>query len=176
MGMQNVEFKAELRDPAIAAAICRDLGAELQGTIEQTDTYYRVASGRLKRRECAGGPTEYIYYDRPDRTSPKLSSFTIYSEREARRRFGARPMPEWVVVRKRRELYLLGAVRIHLDEVEGLGSFLELEALVSPDQDVARCHKRVAELREAFRVVLGESIACGYADLLASDNERGGIP
>lgn len=170
--MHNVEFKAELRDPAVAAAICRDLGAEHHGTLEQTDTYYRVPAGRLKRRECVGAPTEYIFYDRPDRVTPKLSHFTIYTEEEARSRFGTHPMPVHVVVRKRRELYLLGAVRVHLDEVEGLGSFLEFEALVSPQQDVGRCHKRVAELREAFEVVLGESIACGYAEMLARDNDE----
>jgi len=116
--MQNVEFKAELRDPEIAEAVCRRLEAQHIGHLDQTDTYYKVPSGRLKKRECVGEPVEWIFYDRPDRITPKLSRFTIYTRTEALKRFGTQEMPVWVVVRKRRNLYLLGGMRIHLDEVE----------------------------------------------------------
>ncbi len=167
--MHNVEFKAELRDKTIAEAVCRKMEAQNIGSFEQTDIYYRVPTGRLKKRICPGEPTEYIFYDRPDRLTPKLSHFTIYSESEALKRFGSQPLPEWVTVKKKRTLYLLGGMRIHLDEVEGLGDFLEFEALVSPDQNVARCHRRIASLREAFGPVLGEPISCGYSDLLAAE-------
>lgn len=169
--MQNVEFKAELRDPALARTILRAaaIGATWIIQLAQTDTYYRVSSGRLKKRECPGEPTEYIFYDRADRTHPKLSHFKIYSETQALERFGTSPLPVWVVVRKTRDLYMLGNVRIHLDDVENLGKFIEFEALVSPQHNVARCHELIAELREALAPALGEAIATGYSDLLAQD-------
>jgi adenylate cyclase class IV len=167
--MQNVEFKAELRDPDLAAAVCRSLGATHVATLNQTDTYYRVTEGRLKKRECPGEPPEWIFYAREDRPHPKLSKFTIYSDHEARTRFGERHMPVWLVVKKQRQLYMLGGVRIHLDSVEGLGTFIEFEALVSRNQNVAQRHHDVEKLRQAFGPALGEPIACGYSDLMASE-------
>jgi adenylate cyclase class IV len=170
--MHNVEFKAELRDLALAGAICRKLEAMHVGDIDQTDTYYRVPNGRLKKREAKGERTEYIFYDRPDRISPKLSHFTIYSEREALERFGRHPLAEWVVVRKKRHLYLLRGIRIHLDSVEGLGDFIEFEALVSPEQNVVNCHRQIAALRMEFAPVLGEAISSGYSDMLAAEQAQ----
>lgn len=165
--MQNVEFKAELRDPDLARSICAALGALSVATIRQTDTYYRVPEGRLKRREVAGEPIEWIFYERADVAQPKVSRFAIYTEAEARERFAPHEKPVWAVVKKVRELLLLGEVRIHLDQVEGLGSFLEFEALVTSRQPLAKAQEKVAELRRALAPALGEPIASGYADLLA---------
>lgn len=170
--MHNVEFKAELRDARLAQAIARGLGATWVTTLEQTDTYYRVPAGRLKKRETPGEPAEFISYERADRTHPKLSHFTIYTEAQARERFGERPLPVWLVVRKTRELFLLGNVRIHLDTVEGLGSFIEFEALVSTSHNVAACHQAIADLRRQFGPAMGESIGCGYSDLLAKERDE----
>lgn len=167
--MHNVEFKSELRDIELARATCRATGAVFIATLRQTDTYFRVPSGRLKRRECSGEPTEWIFYDRTDESRPRLSSFTIYSDTQARERFGTNPLPELVVVKKTRELFLLDNVRIHLDEVHGLGRFFELEALVSPGFPVPRCHALVDQLRAEFGPVLGEPLSVSYADLLLQE-------
>lgn len=167
--MHNVEYKAELRDIELARAICRALKASEIIAMEQVDTYFRIPSGRLKKRECAGEPIEYIFYDRPDRTRPKLSHFVIYTEQRALERFGIQPLPVWLTVRKRRELFMHGQVRIHLDTVEGLGRFLELEAMVSVGFNIARCHEAIEQLKQAFAPVLGEPIACGYSDMLAAE-------
>jgi adenylate cyclase class IV len=169
--MHNVEYKAELRDLAMARAACRALGAAHIITLEQVDTYFRVPSGRLKRRECVGEPTEWIFYDRKDQARPRLSCFSIYSESQARERFGVAPLPELVVVRKTRDLYLFENVRIHLDEVEGLGRFLEFEALVSPGFPVAKCHTMVEHLRATFGPALGEALSCSYADMILAAQE-----
>ncbi len=170
--MQNIELKAELRDLPLARTIARGIGATFILAFDQTDTYYRVPSGKLKKRETVDEPVEFIFYDRPTKSAAKLSNFTIYSQDQAAERFGTHPLPVWVVVRKRRELFILGHVRIHLDTVEGLGSFLEFEALISRDYDAARCDQSVAELREKFQPALGELIDCGYADLLAREQEN----
>lgn len=174
--MHNVEIKAELRDLPLARAICGALKATKIATLEQTDTYFKLATGRLKKRECAGEPTEYVFYDRDNRARPRLSHFTIYSENEAAERFGATPMPVWVVVKKTRELWMLGSVRIHLDTVEDLGTFIEFEALVSPSNNVARCHETVAALRGSFAPAMGETIAVSYSDMIAGQIESQASP
>lgn len=167
--MRNVEFKAELRDPALARSIALHVKAIAVETLQQTDTYFRLAQGRLKRRESAGHPAEYILYHREDSLRPRLSEFTIYSEREARRQFGAAEMPPWVVVRKTREVFLHVNTRIHIDRVEGLGSFIEFEAMVTPEHPVDACRASVELLRKAFMPVLGEPVGVSYADLMAQE-------
>jgi adenylate cyclase class IV len=172
--MHNIEFKAELRDLDLARTICRAIGAAAISSFEQTDTYYRLPAGRFKKREVAGEATEFIFYDRPDRSGPKLSHFTIYSEEEARTRFGLQPLPEAGAVHKKREVFMLGQVRIHLDDVTGLGRFIEFEAMVSPDHPIPACQKAVADLRATFAPVMGEPIACGYIDLVEAGSEEPG--
>lgn len=167
--MQNVEFKAELRDFALARTICGSIGAEMVSNLRQTDTYFRVPDAKLKKREVPGRPTEYIFYSRPHRLRPKLSNYTLYTEAQAMDRFGTSPLPVWVVVKKSRDLYMYKGVRVHLDQVEGLGGFIEFEAIVSPAHNLAACHNLVDELRRAFGPAMGEPIACGYAELLAAE-------
>jgi len=167
----TIEFKAELRDVGMARKICEAIGAEHFVTVDQADTYYRVTSGRLKRRETTrdgrAEPVEYIQYERADRTLPKRNEMTVYSEDEARERFGSQELPVQCVVRKRREEYRLENLLIHLDEVEGLGRFIEFEALLSPAHNVAACHEAIGMLRQAFEHAMGEPISSGYADLVS---------
>lgn len=174
--MHNVEFKAELRDLPLARAIAMAHGATMVCTMVQTDTYFRVPSGRLKRREVPGENIEYIFYERADRTQPKLSHFTIFSESEALERFGVRPLPTLVVVRKSRELLMFDHVRIHLDDVQHLGTFLELEALVFPERNIARCHEMIAELRQQLGPAMGEAIGVSYADMMLGEDGSGEAP
>jgi len=164
--MQNVEFKAELRDIALARTGCRALGASFEGELRQTDTYFRAADARFKRRETEGRETEYVLYRRPDRTRAKISRYELYSEEEGSERFGAAERAVLGVVRKVREVYLLENVRIHLDRVEGLGNFVEFEAVVSRACNVRRAHLRIDRLRRRLHGVMGEAISCGYIDLL----------
>jgi adenylate cyclase, class 2 len=166
--MENVEFKAELLNLETARAICARLGARHQGLLRQRDTYYRLSGQRLKRRECPGRPAEWIRYGRPDVAGPRVSEYELFSDGEAAARMGTDPGQPWATVAKVRDLYLLANVRIHLDEVEGLGSYLEFEAMVVGDHDRANCERAVENLRGAFASVLGRAVAVGYADLLAA--------
>lgn len=167
--MQNVECKFELRDPALARVILGAHRATLVDTLRQTDTYFKLADGRLKKRETQGQATEFIFYHRENKPSARLSRFTIYSGAEAAEYFGATEPPVWVVVRKVRELYMLDGVRVHLDEVEGLGNFLEFEALVSPAMNLVKCYEAVERLRQALAPAMGEPMSLSYSDLLAAD-------
>ncbi|MFN0012890.1 MAG: class IV adenylate cyclase [Phycisphaerales bacterium] len=182
--MQNVEYKAELRDPALARVICAQIGASLAARLAQTDTYYKLADGRLKKRSAADLPTagagpagavgvalpdEYIFYARENVAKPRLSQFKIYTPSEALERFGrVDPGPAWIVVKKTREVWMFEHVRIHLDEVEGLGNFLEFEAMVSRQNGIEKCHEMVAKLRADLLPALGEPISTSYSDLLAN--------
>jgi adenylate cyclase class IV len=164
--MQNIEFKAELRDIEAAAAKCRTLGADCIGTVEQTDEYFRLSDGRLKRRSAPGEPSEWIFYHRPNHVRPRMSSYTILSDEQAARRWGTHSLRAWLTVRKKRELWMLSNVRIHLDVVEDLGTFIEFEAMVSKLHDVKACHRAAERLREEFGPVLGEPISHSYSDLM----------
>lgn len=172
--MINVEYKSELRDPALARIIVARKGAQQTATLTQRDTYYRLPAGRLKRREISTAegplPDEWIHYDRPERLTARLSRYELMNEEEARRRFAGSITEPWVVVAKVRQLWMLGPVRIHLDEVEGLGNFFELEAVVSPSCNVARCHELVQGLVESLKPALGEPIAASYSDMLAPED------
>jgi adenylate cyclase class 2 len=167
--MQNIELKAELRDLEIARAQCRRLNAQKVGVYRQRDTYYRLTSGRLKRREVDGESSEWIFYHRPDRAQARMSHYMIYTEQQALARFGARPLPVLVVVEKSRELWIYENVRIHLDEVNRLGRFIEFEAVVDREHGVRDCHDVIAGLREEFGPIMGEVIGASYADMLAAD-------
>ena len=164
--MQNIEFKAELRNLEAARRQCKLIGSERVGEFQQVDTYYRLADGRLKRRETQGEPVEWIFYHRPDRVSPKMSNYTILTDEQARRRWGTHGLKPWLTVSKTRELWMIGDVRIHLDQVDDLGTFIEFEALVSRRFDVKMCHAAIAELRERFQPLMGEPLSVSYSDLL----------
>lgn len=166
MKVQNIEFKAELRHLPSARAQCRALGAQLIGHLHQSDTYFRLTDGRLKRREAKGEPVEWIFYHRPDGASPRMSNFTILSEAQAQRRWGTAHLRPWLSVVKHRELWMIDNVRIHLDEVDNLGTYIEFEAIVSGERDVKTCYEMIASLRETFGPVLGEPVAVSYADLI----------
>jgi adenylate cyclase class IV len=171
--MQNIDYKCELRDPELVRAILRKRGAMLVGDAQHDDTYYRVPDGRLKRRAARGEPVEWIVYHRSDRALPRISRFTIYSEDQLYERYGRRSLPEWVRFTKRREVWLLDGVRVHVDHIDGLGWFLEIDALVSTSRNVARCHEIIAKVRKDLAPALGGGIATSYADLVALEHQLG---
>ncbi|MEM1072135.1 MAG: hypothetical protein AAGB48_00690 [Planctomycetota bacterium] len=172
--MHVVEFKAELRDADLAHRLCDHIGATAAGVDRHEDTAFRIPSGRLLRRVAtpidAGGDeepiTEYIFYDRPDIVRPRLCHAMVYNEASARTRFGTSDLPARATLRKQRSIYLTGPIRIHLDDVESLGRFIEFVTVVSRAHPVRRCHELVADLRGTFDACLGEAIALSYADLL----------
>ncbi|MEL6329438.1 MAG: CYTH domain-containing protein [Planctomycetota bacterium] len=175
--MQSVEFKAELRDAPLARGALPRIGAKLVGKLEQTDTYFRVTSGVLKLRRCSHAgepePPEVIHVERATERQPRVCRFRIYTEAEARERFGQLPLPVRTIVHKQREIWMLGGLRVHLDSVQHAGRFIELEALVSRRQHVGRCHEMIAAARRRLQPALGEPLTAGYAELVGDSDERG---
>jgi homotetrameric cytidine deaminase len=151
---RNVELKALDPDPARTLERALALGAEDHGVIVQRDTYFHVREGRLKLREEEPGGAHLIAYSRPDAAAVRVSSYRVVPvpDPDGLRAALADTDGVDVVVEKRRRLLLWETVRIHLDEVEGLGSFLELEAVAEPDSDLAREQRQVAQLREALQI------------------------
>ncbi|MBV9817888.1 MAG: cytidine deaminase [Solirubrobacterales bacterium] len=169
MASVNVELKARDADPRTTAARCRALGARDHGVLEQRDTYFHGRVGRLKLRQTADGPAELIAYRRPDGAEPGASGYVRAPAGDPaalREALVAALGPAIVVVDKRRRLFTWESVRIHLDEVEGLGTFVELESIVGGDAGEARARAALARLRAELAIADDALVAVSYCDLL----------
>jgi homotetrameric cytidine deaminase len=170
--MRNIELKARDPDPARTLERARDFGAEEIGVIRQRDTYFGGARGRLKLREqdTAGSALfdELIEYSRADSADARTSTYRRVPVADAA------PLREaldaaygaLVTVTKTRRLLQWEGVRIHLDEVEGLGSYLEIEAVADPGSDLTEEHEKVERLRTELGVEEADLVATSYADLV----------
>jgi len=155
--MRNVELKAI--DPApeatLVAALALD-GVRDEGVLVQRDTYFAGTreGRRLKLREEEGRGAVLIPYARPDDPAVRVSEYALVAvpDPDALREALGGALGVRVVVAKRRRLLLWREVRIHLDDVEGLGAFLELEAVAPPESDLGPEHAKVAELRAALGI------------------------
>jgi homotetrameric cytidine deaminase len=165
---RNVELKARDPDPARSLRAALAHGAQDGGTLVQTDTYFRTTGGRLKLREEAGNAAQLVAYAREDEAAARVSAYHLVDVPDPAGTRAAldAALGTTVVVRKRRRLLLWRGVRIHLDEVEGLGSWIELEAVADAASDLAREHERVAELRGVLGIDDAGIVAEGYAALL----------
>lgn len=164
-----VEIKARCADIAAARAYLTAANADFRGTDHQIDTYYTVPSGRLKLRE-GNIEKSLIFYQRNNQAGPKDSHVSLcrFTELpEALNSVLQAALGTMQVVDKRREIYFIGNVKFHLDEVEQLGTFLEIEAIGEPGIDrqedlLAQCQHYLTELRVAET----DLIANSYSDLL----------
>jgi homotetrameric cytidine deaminase len=162
---RNLEIKARDADPRRSLEAALALGADDQGELTQRDTYFAGARGRLKLRQQTPGEAELIQYRRPDEGGPRVSEFRLVPVGDPRALEQAldAALGTLVVVEKRRRLLLWEGVRIHLDDVAGLGAYLELEAPEDGPQ-------KIETLREALQI--GDLIAGSYSDLLLDSPER----
>jgi adenylate cyclase class 2 len=163
---RNVELKA--RDPAPEATLetCQRLGAVDCGVLWQQDTYFNATHGRLKLREQRPGRTQLIHYDRPDEPQQRESRYRILeiADVEALRTLLTESLGVWATVTKRRRLFLWRSVRIHLDDVEGLGAFIELEAVARPESDLEAEHQLIDELRAELTISDQHLLPQSYAE------------
>jgi adenylate cyclase len=173
---RNVEIKARLSDPLAARRRAREVADEGPWQIAQHDTFFRCATGRLKLRRFADGSGELIAYDRADERGPKTSHYRIVPTADPGALAAVLGEALGVLgeVRKVRTLWLAGRTRIHLDEVELLGSFLELEVVLERDDAAAAGERRAAQLMAALGVGAEDLVAGAYIDLLLES--EGEIP
>jgi adenylate cyclase class IV len=165
---RNIEVKARCTDLTAAREAARSLGAEFAGILEQRDTYFVAVHGRLKLREIAGASAELIAYSRADAAAVRGSDYRLVPVPDPAALRGALAAALGVrsEVFKRRELWLWRGVRIHLDEVQELGTFVELEAVMAAGEPDEAGHRKVAVLRDALGIAEADLIGCSYADLL----------
>ena len=166
--MINIEIKARYADLDKGRLIARDIGAAFEGTDNQVDTYFRTPNGLLKLRETSLGEDHLIYYEREKTRDPKVSDYDIYPVRDATalKKILRAALTVLVEVRKVRDIFILDNTRIHLDRVEGLGTFIEFEAVMNAGQPHASGEKKVRELLKLFEVPQDALIGGSYSDLL----------
>ena len=163
---KNIEIKAVVHDPAQFRKVAEALSGA-QKTLVQEDTFFNTPTGRLKLRRFPEGPAQLIYYERADRAGPKSSSYWITETADGKgmQEVLSRSLGVLGVVKKVRHLFLIGQTRIHLDEVDGLGTFAELE-VVLVDQSAEQGVCEANELMKKLAINEQDLIERAYIDLL----------
>ena len=172
MRIVNYEFKARIKDEQRVRDALKTLNARSVGTDHQVDTYFRVPAGRLKVRE---GRIEnaLIFYRRSNARRARQSAveMMLLPRRNSLRVILARVLATLAVVDKRREIYFVKNVKIHLDRVRQLGKFLEVEA-ISRTGDVKKIRSQARHFQQLFGVTAKDIVAESYSDLILAKNQK----
>ncbi|MBZ5542278.1 MAG: class IV adenylate cyclase [Acidobacteriia bacterium] len=166
MKLTNYEFKARLKDERHVRAALKRLRARYVGTDRQVDTYFKVQRGRLKVRE---GRIEnaLIFYERADTPRARRAriEMTLLPRRNSLCAILRHTLPVRAVVAKRREIYFVGNVKIHLDNVRRLGRFVEVEA-VSRSGKVGRAREQARRFQKLFGISSQDILRQSYSDMV----------
>jgi predicted adenylyl cyclase CyaB len=165
---RNVEIKARIADRWTVRRRVESLGAVAAHELTQVDTFFDVSGRRLKLRQFGDGTGELISYVRDDRPGPKVSNYLVanIASPDALRDVLAHALGVRGVVRKRRTLFLFGQTRIHLDQVESLGTFVEFEVVLRDDQSESEGRRLALDLLEKLAIPDADLVAHAYIDLL----------
>jgi len=164
----NIEIKARARNFSEIKSHAEKISDTPVEVIPQEDTFFNIPQGRLKLRVLAPDRAQLIYYTRPNREGPKRSDYHIVetSDPENLKRILELAYGVRGVVKKTRYLYLIGQTRVHLDDVEGLGQFMELEVVMQEGQSDAEGEKIANELMTSLGVERSDLLEGAYMDLL----------
>jgi predicted adenylyl cyclase CyaB len=166
---RNIEIKARIQNVEAITARVADLADEGPIEIVQDDTFFNCERGRLKLRALSSSEGELIFYQRPNQAGPKESFFIVSptTSPDSLREALSLAYGEAGRVRKHRTLYFVGRTRVHLDRVENLGHFIELEVVLSEgelsESGVAEAHNLMASLG----ISSDQLIEGAYVDLIA---------
>jgi len=176
--MRNVEIKVRCDDLHPVHAILVGRGLKRVARMRQVDTYFDVRDGRLKLREIDGqARVELVGYRRPDLPTARTSTYTLakVTDVEATRSVLSMVLGTRVVVAKTRDLYQWHSTRVHLDAVDGLGTFVELEtALYGGQQDAAE--RECKQIFEALALEESNIVGVSYVDLLEAMRDDDSTP
>jgi predicted adenylyl cyclase CyaB len=168
--MRNIELKARCSDLARAGAACERLGARRAWTRRQVDTYFAVGEGRLKLREEEDAEAVLVSYQRADAAAARESHYELTPVRDVAatlaslaERYGVRARVE-----KTRTLYLLENVRIHLDDVAGLGTFVEFEAVMDGRRTDEESRALLRRLSDELGIEEADALGESYGDMGAA--------
>jgi adenylate cyclase, class 2 len=170
---QNLELKARISSMSDAVSTARSLHMRFKGILKQRDIYYCVPNGRLKLRIINTHKSELIFYNRPNTKRRRYSDYRIFpvSNPKLINKLFTAVLGQRVVVDKRRQLFLYKNARVHIDEVHGLGAFIEFEVLVKYGKSQAQLLMKI--LSEHFKIKRPATIAASYSDLLLYTGKNG---
>lgn len=168
MATLNFEFKAKAADIAALEKKLLTLDPEYIGEDNQVDTYFNVATGRLKLRE-GNIENSLIYYERSNTAGAKQSDILLYhhSPDKALKDILVKLHGIKVVVDKKRKIYFINNVKFHFDKVEGLGTFVEVEAIDKEGTiGVEKLKDQCSYYATFFNIATSDYIAFSYSDLI----------
>jgi predicted adenylyl cyclase CyaB len=167
---RNVEIKARISSVAALLPAVKQIADQGPCEIVQEDSYFACPTGRLKLRKFSATAGELIYYRRDPQLAPKESYYLRSSttEPESLRLVLTTAYGEVGRVAKRRTLFMAGRTRIHLDQVSGLGDFLELEVMLEEHEPAPAGVREAHGLLARLGVNSSQLIAGGYADLVVA--------
>ncbi|MFM4744700.1 class IV adenylate cyclase [Aeromonas dhakensis] len=165
---RNIEIKAKIE--SIELLLPKALAIADQGPIEieQDDTFFRCDAGRLKLRTLSPSAGELIFYRRADQQGPRESFYQLTPTHEPDRLRETLSLAWGQIgrVQKKRTLLLVGRTRIHLDRVQGLGHFLELEVVLEEDEPLEAGMQEANDIMAQLGVEPSRLIEGAYLDLL----------
>jgi predicted adenylyl cyclase CyaB len=164
----NVEVKARVQDRVALVAAAKSASGRPEKILHQIDTFFQVPRGRLKVRKLARDDGKLIFYERADQAGPKTSEYrlTPTSDPEGLKKTLAKTLPILGEVRKQRTVYFAGQTRIHIDKVDGLGDFVELEVMIQPNQTLEHAEEIALDLMARLGIVEADLVEVAYLDLL----------
>jgi predicted adenylyl cyclase CyaB len=168
MSYINIEIKASTGRQQFIREYLLKAGADCKGTDVQTDTYFVVPSGRLKLRQGAI-ENNLIWYERPNQAGATQSDFllTPVANGEELKSILQKALGIKVTVIKKREIYYIGNVKFHIDELEGLGHFVEIEAgNKTADVPVEKLQEQCRFYMKEFGIKDEDLLAGSYSDML----------
>ena len=167
---RNVEIKARIK--SIESIFPRAAALADEGPIEivQEDIFFDCQRGRLKLRILSANEGQLIFYRRADQRGPRESFYLISPTTSPGTLRESLSLAYGQVgsVRKNRTLFLVGRTRIHLDRVEGLGEFLELEVVLEEGEPVETGEAVAKDFMQKLQIPPDQLIEQAYIDLLAA--------
>ena len=166
--MKNIEIKAECKDLKKVENILKTLNADFLNRRFQRDMYFKTPKGKLKIRETDVESDSLIFYKRRKKLNPKKSFYFIYNTENSSelKEVLKEAFRINVIVEKLRKVYLFENVRIHLDNVKNLGNFIELEAVISKNDDEKKSRKNIDFLMEKLCIKKEDLMKDSYSDML----------
>jgi adenylate cyclase class 2 len=168
MSFTNIEIKARTKRADEIRRYLLSQGATCKGIDQQCDTYFRVPAGRLKLRQ-GNIENNLIWYERPDQPGPKTSSFKLVPVQDGERlkEILTTALGIKVTVLKKREIWFIGNVKFHIDELEGWGHFVEIEASnLHAAIPVEQLHEQCTFYIKEFGIRDEDFIFNSYSDLM----------
>lgn len=165
---RNVEIKAKLSNSGRQRELAEILSGSSGEIINQEDVFFNCAVGRLKLRVLSSDDGHLICYDRPDQAGPKTSTYSIYTTTDPAtlRNVLEQSLGVPAIVRKVRLLFMVGRTRIHIDTVDDLGDFLEIEVVLNENEDIEIGQREASELMRELEIESSSLIEKAYVDLL----------